>query len=79
MRYTYNVTIADSSFECADVQEVVKTVNEKTGFPMVTEAMVYSLFTRPHRANKRLFTEGNIQIERTRLPTKAEQMAAMAA
>ena len=76
MRYTYNVTIADSSFECADVTAVVKAVNEKTGFPMMTEAMVYSLFTRPHRANKRLFAAGNIQIERTRLPTKAEQMAA---
>ena len=76
MRYTYNVTIADSSVECADVNAVVKAVNTKTGFPVLTEAMVYSLFTRPHRANKRLFTEGNIQIERTRLPTKAEQMAA---
>ena len=78
MRYTYNVTIADSSFECADVNAVVKAVNEKAGFPVVTEAMIYSLFTRPHRSNKRLFTGGNIQIERTRLPTKAEQMAAMA-
>ena len=78
MRYTYNVSIADASFECADVQEVVKTVNEKAGFPVLTETMVYSLFTRPHRANKRLFTVGNIQIGRTRLPTKAEQMAMMA-
>ena len=74
MRYTYTVRIADSSFECADVNAVVKAVNDKAGFPMVTEAMVYSLFTRPHKANTRLFQK--IQIERTRLPTKAEQMAA---
>ena len=74
MRYTYNVTIADSSFECADVSGVVKTVNEKAGFPVVTNAMIYSLFTRPHRANKRLFAADNIHIERTRRPTKAEQV-----
>ena len=47
MRYTYNVSIADANFECADVQEVVKAVNEHTGFPMLTEAMVFSLLTRP--------------------------------
>ena len=75
MRYTYNVTIADSSFECADVNAVVKAVNEKTGFPMVTEAMIYSLFTRPHKANKRIFKPDYIQIERNRVPTKAELKA----
>ena len=72
MRYTYNVSVADANFECADVQEVVKAVNGHTGFPMLTEAMVFSLLTRPQRANKRLFAAGNIHIERTRLPTKAE-------
>ena len=75
MRYTYNVTCGDVKFECADVYEVVKRVNEHTGFPVLTEAMVFTLMTRPHRANKRLFTAGKIQIKRTRLPTKAELMA----
>ena len=75
MRYTYNVSVADANFECADVQEVVKAVNEHTGFPMLTEAMVFSLLTRPQRANKRLFAAGKIQIGRTRLPTKAEREA----
>ena len=74
MRYTYNVTCGDAKFECADVQQVVKQVNEHTGFPVLTEAMVYSQMTRPHRANKRLFNAGKIQIQRTRLPTKAELM-----
>ena len=73
MRYTYNVSVADVNFECADVQEVVKVVNEHTGFSVLTEAMVFSLLTRPHRANKRLFAAGKIHIERTRLPTKAER------
>ena len=77
MRYTYNVACGNVKFECADVQEVVKRVNEHTGFPVLTEAMVFSQLTRPHRANKRLFSPGKIQIERTRLPTKAE-LAAMA-
>ena len=72
MRYTYNVSVADANFECADVQEVVKAVNEHTGFPVLTEAMVFSLLTRPHKANKRLFAAGKIHIGRTRLPTKAE-------
>ncbi len=72
MRYTYNVTIADSSFECADVSGVVETVNAKAGFPAVTKAMIYSLFTRPHKANKRIFKPDYIQIERNRVPTKAE-------
>ena len=72
MRYTYNVVCGDVKFECADVHEVVKRVNEHAGFPVLTEAMVFSLMTRPHRANKRLFAAGKIQIERTRLPTKAE-------
>eukprot|EP01043_Picozoa_sp_COSAG02_P035942 COSAG02_NODE_2604_length_8443_cov_6.439593_14_plen_53_part_00 len=42
---------------CGDVKfnEVVKRVNEHTGFPVLTEAMVFTLMTRPHRANKRLF------------------------
>ena len=72
MRCTYNVSVADANFECADVQEVVKAVNEPTGFPVLTKAMVFSLLTRPHKANKRLFAAGNIHIERTRLPTMAE-------
>ena len=75
MRYTYNVTCGNAKFECADVQGIVKQVNEHTGFPVLTEAMVYSQMTRPHRANKRLFNAGKIQIQRTRLPTKAELMA----
>jgi hypothetical protein len=75
MRYTYNVTCGNAKFECADVQEIVKQVNEHTGFPVLTEAMVYSQMTRPHRANKRMFSAGKIQIQRTRLPTKAELMA----
>jgi len=72
MRYVYNVTIADTEFECADVHGVVKAVNERSfgGSPVLTEAMVFSLLTRPHRANKRLFA--GIKIDRTRLPTKAE-------
>ena len=75
MRYTYNVSVADVKFECADVQEVVKVVNEHTGFSVLTDAMVFSLLTRPHRANKRLFAAGKINIGRTRLPTKAEREA----
>ena len=75
MRYTYNVTIADSSFECADVSGVVEAVNAKAGFPAVTKAMIYSLFTRPHKANKRIFKPDYIQIERNRVPTKAELKA----
>ena len=72
MRYVYNVTIADTEFECADVHGVVKAVNDHAGFPVLTEAMVFSLLTRPHQANKRWFA--NIKIERTRLPTKAEKL-----
>ena len=72
MRYTYNVSVADANFECADVQEVVKAVNEHTGFPMLTEAMVFSLLTRPQRANKRLFAAGNTKAER-----EAEAMVQM--
>ena len=70
MRYVYNVTIADTEFECADVHGVVKAVNDHAGSPVLTEAMVFSQLTRPHRANKRLFA--GIKIDRTRLPTKAE-------
>ena len=65
MRYTYNISVADAIFECANVQEVVKVVNEHAGFSVLTEAMVFSLLTRPHRANKRLFAAGKIHIGRT--------------
>ena len=34
--------------------------------------MIYSLLTRPHKANKRIFKPDYIQIERNRVPTKAE-------
>ena len=74
MRYTYNASVADTEFECADVHGVVKAVNDHTGFPVLTKAMVFSLLTRPQRANKRLFAAGKIQIRRTRLPTKAEKL-----
>ena len=36
MRYVYNVTIADTEFECADVHGVVKAVNDHAGFPVLT-------------------------------------------
>ena len=75
MRFTYYLTIGDTKFKCADVDGVVKAVNEKAGFPVVTDAMIYSLFTRPHRANKRIFKPDYINIQRQRLPTKAERHA----
>ena len=75
MRYTYHLTMNGFKCQCADVDGVVKTVNGKAGFPVVTNAMIYSLFTRPHKANKRIFKPDYIHIERQRLPTKAEQKA----
>ena len=75
MRFTYYLTMGDFKCECADVDGVVKTVNGKAGFPVVTDAMIYSLFTRPHRANKRICKPDYIKIQRQRLPTKAERHA----
>ena len=82
MRYRYTVTIDDFECECADVKGVVQVINERSRFAAVTKDMVNSVFSRPHRANKRLFKNagtiawpeypGQISIERTRLPSKGE-------
>ena len=72
MRYTYKLTMAD--FECTfpNVDMVVEAVNDKTGVPIITKDMVYTLFTRPEKMNKRVFGDGKLMITRHKLPTKAE-------
>ena len=70
MRYTYKLTMGDFQCSCSDVKAVVARVNQRTGCSVLTADMVNTLFTRPHKANKRLFS--HIQIERERLPTKGE-------
>lgn len=70
MRYAYTLTMGDFECCCSDVKAVVETVNQHAGCCVLTVDMVNTLFTRPHKANRRLFSQ--ILIERKRLPTKGE-------
>ena len=64
MKYQYFLRMprlnVDRTF--AGVRDVVKFVNDTTGCDLLTVNMVYNLFNRPQKANKRLFS--TIQIQR---------------
>ena len=82
MRYVYTFTIDDFECDCYSVNQVVKVINERAKCAVVTADMINTIFTRPHKANKRLFAtlgpahSGQIKIERRRLPSKGEQAQA---
>ena len=52
---------------------VAEAINGRAGCAVATVHTVTSLFSRPHKANKRLFGPGKIEVERERHLTKAEQ------
>ena len=62
MRYTYTLKMQNAERTYSGVQELVSFVNEQAGCDILTTHMVYNLFSRPHKANKRVFS--SIKIER---------------
>ena len=72
MRYTYMLTMGDLECTFPNVELLVDAVNDKAGVPILTKDMVYTLFTRPEKMNKRVFGDGKLMITRHKLPTKAE-------
>ena len=82
MRYVYTVTIDDYEADYTNVKKVVQAINQRAKCAVVTKDMINTIFTRPHKANKRLFAtlgpahSGQIKIERRRLPSKGEQAQA---
>ena len=77
MRYTYMLTMGDLECTFPNVELLVDAVNDKAGVPILTKDMVYTLFTRPEKMNKRVFGDGKLMITRYKLPTKAEMAAAL--
>ena len=73
MRYTYTLKINDLECQCENVTAVAEAINARAGCAVVTVHTVNALFSRPHKANKRLFGPGKIEVERERHLTKAEQ------
>lgn len=78
MRYRYTVTIDDFECECADVKTVVAVINDRSRCVVVTKDMINTLFTRPEKANKRLFRTvhddnlNRIFVDRRPLPSKGQ-------
>ena len=72
MRYTYMVAMGDFVCKFNSVDEVVDAVNIRAGVPILTKDMIYTLFTRPEKRNKRMFEDGKLRITRQRVPTKTE-------
>ena len=64
MRYTYNVSVADANFECADVQEVIASENltcffgassyNTTNYPPI----VFRVDAAPSNSNVHIYTGG---------------------
>jgi phenylalanyl-tRNA synthetase beta subunit len=78
VNYRYTVTIDDYECDCYSVKEVVEAINERSRCAVVTTDMINTLFTRPEKANKRLFRTvhddnlNKIFVDRRPLPTKAQ-------
>ena len=72
MRYTYKLMMGDLDCTFPSVDMVVKAANDKAGVSILTKDMVYTLFTRREKMNKRVFGEGKLMITRHKLPSKAE-------
>ena len=73
MRYTYTLKMSDLECQCENAKAVAEAINGRAGCAVATVHTVTSLFSRPHKANKRLFGPGKIEVERERHLTKAEQ------
>ena len=73
MRYTYTVVMHGVEERFTNVDKVVDAINAKLGIALLTRDMVYTLFTRPHKMNKRLFDGGTFQITRQKLPKKSRK------
>ncbi len=73
MRYTYTLKMDNLECQCENAKAVAEAINGRAGCAVATVHTVKSLFSRPHKANKRLFGPGKIEVERERHLTKAEQ------
>ena len=73
MRYTYTLKMDNLECQCENAKAVAEAINGRAGCAVATVHTVTSLFSRPHKANKRLFGPGKIEVERERHLTKAEQ------
>ena len=73
MRYTYTLKMGDLECQCENAKAVAEAINGRAGCAVASVHTVTSLFSRPHKANKRLFGPGKIEVERERHLTKAEQ------
>ena len=73
MRYTYTLKMGDLECQCENAKAVAEAINGRAGCAVATVHTVTSLFSRPHKANKRLFGPGKIEVGRERHLTKAEQ------
>ena len=73
MRYTYTLKMGDLECQCENAKAVAEAIHGRAGCAVASVHTVTSLFSRPHKANKRLFGPGKIEVERERHLTKAEQ------
>ena len=79
MRYTYTLKMSDLECQCENAKAVAEAINGRAGCAVATVHTVTSLFSRPHKANKRLFGPGKIEVERKRHLTKTEREQAKVA
>ena len=79
MRYTYTLKMDNLECQCENAKAVAEAINGRAGCAVATMHTVTSLFSRPHKANKRLFGPGKIEVDRVRHLTKAERERAKVA
>ena len=68
MKYLYSANIKGLPFECAEIHNLVKKINEIYEFPIVSNNVLYNYFTRPQKMKSRNGVLAPLFLQRTMVP-----------
>jgi len=68
MKYLYSANIKGQPFECAEIHNLVKKINEIYEFPIVSNNVLYNYFTRPQKMKSRNGVLAPFILQRTMVP-----------
>ena len=53
MKYLYSANIKGNRYECSQVKNLAKKINEAYDYPVVSNNVLYNYFTRSHKMKRR--------------------------
>ena len=53
MKYLYSANIKGNRYECSQVKNLTKKINEAYDYPVVSNNVLYNYFTRSHKMKRR--------------------------